>query len=89
MRAAIGTEDGEARVAQRVAYTGVHGRLRTQHDEAEPLALREADQPHDIRRSDRDVASHAAGAAVARRAVDPLDEVRLHAFPDQGVLARP
>ena len=75
-------------MAERVADACIDRGLGSEHDQAEPFALGKIHQPHHVRRADRDVASHAAGAAVAGRAVDALDQVRLDAFPDQGMLAR-
>ena len=88
-RAAVRAEDVEAGAAQRVAHAGVDRRLGPEDHEPEPLALGEVDDAYDVGGADRDVARHAAGAAIAGRAVDALDELRLHAFPHERVLASP
>src|SRR5206468_6890159 len=87
-RPTVGSEHGKAGVAERIADARVDSRLRAQDDEPQALVLGEIHEPHDIRGADADVSPHAAGAAVAGRTVDALDEIRLHALPDERVLAR-
>src|SRR4029077_5252078 len=53
----------------------------------QPLPLGEVDNANHVCCADGDVSRHAARAAVARRAVNALDQVGLHAFPDERVLA--
>ena len=86
--ASVRPENGEARVAKRVTRAGVDSGLRAEDNKAEPFALRKVNQPNHVRRSDGDISRHAPGAAVAGRAVDALDEIGLHAFPDECVLTR-
>src|SRR5207247_8066935 len=88
-RAAVGAEDIESRMPELFADAGVDRRLWAEHHQAEPLAFGEVDETHHVGGADGDVARHATGAAVARRAVHALDEVRLDALPDERVLARP
>ena len=87
--AAVGTEDVEARVPQRVAGAGLDRGLGAEHDQPHLLAFGEVDQADDVGRADGNVAGHSAGAAVAGCAVHALDELRLDALPDERVLTRP
>ena len=87
-RAAVRPEHIEAGMAKGIADAGVDSRLGTEHDEAEPFALGEIDNPHDVRGADRNVARHATGASVAGRAVHALHELRLDALPDKRMLPR-
>ena len=75
-------------MAKGIADAGVDSRLGTEHDEAEPFALGEIDNPHDVRGADRNIARHATGASVAGRAVHALHELRLDALPDKRMLPR-
>src|SRR5260370_15965663 len=84
--APIGAEHVESRLAQRIAHPRLDRGLGTQNDETESFAFGEIDDPRHIRGADGNVSRHAAGAAVAGRAVDALDQVGLHTFPDERVL---
>ena len=83
----FGPKHAEPRVAQGVAGACVDGRLWTEDDEPEALLLGELHQAHDVGGGDGHVAGHAPGAAVAGRTEDTLDQLGLHAFPHERVLA--
>ena len=72
---------------QRIADAGVDSRLRPENHQPDPLLLGKRDEPDDVGGANRNVAPQPAGAAVAGRAVNALDQIRLHALPNQGVLA--
>src|SRR5207302_9017794 len=64
-------------------------RFRPEYAASHALTTCARERPHHVRGADGDIASHAAGAAVAGRAVHARDEIRLHAFPHERVLASP